>query len=105
MPEVDGTMPDRAVALVVTGGAAPQPYVGKGRAAYLLPSSQVRIRSGREDFEVGQQLAHAVFAVLNQSVLVPYAVVRPEESAPIYLGLDKADRHLWALNAGVGIVA
>lgn len=102
MPEADGGVPDPAVALVVTGGAGPQPYVGQGRAAYLAPGCQVRVRSAREDFEGGQQLAHAVFATLNQSALVPYAVVRAEESAPAYLGTDGADRHRWVLNLALG---
>ncbi|WP_223744874.1 minor capsid protein [Corallococcus sp. AS-1-12] len=105
MPEEDGDVPDQAVALVATGGAGPQPYVGQGRAAYLTPGCQLRVRSAREDFEGGQRLAHAVFAALNQSALVPYSVVRAEESAPAYLGTDGADRHRWALNLVVGLLS
>nr|WP_255654356.1 minor capsid protein [Corallococcus sp. EGB] len=106
MPEADGGVPNRAVALVVTGGAGPQPYVGQERAAYLSPGCQVRVRSAREDFEGGQQLAHAVFAALNQSALVPYAVVRAEEeSAPAYLGTDGADRHCWMINLLIGCLS
>ncbi|MCP3060972.1 minor capsid protein [Myxococcus sp. K38C18041901] len=98
MPEVDGGVPDRAVALVVTGGAGPLPYLGVGRAAYLSPGCQVRIRSAREDFQGGQALALAVFAVLNQTPDVLGVSVRAEESAPVYLGTDGADRHRWVLN-------
>ena len=98
MPEVDGDVPDRAVALVVTGGAGPLPYLGLGRAAYLSPGCQVRIRSAREDFQGGQSLALAVLEALHQTPHLPSAGVRAEESAPEYLGSDGADRHRWVLN-------
>ncbi|WP_267574055.1 phage tail terminator protein [Corallococcus sp. bb12-1] len=102
MPESDGAVPDRVVALVVTGGAGPQSYVGRRRMAYLVPECQVRTRSEREDFEGGQRLAQSVFAALNQSALMPYSVVRAEESAPAYLGTDDADRHRWVFKLVVG---
>ncbi|TQF16116.1 hypothetical protein FJV41_10015 [Myxococcus llanfairpwllgwyngyllgogerychwyrndrobwllllantysiliogogogochensis] len=102
MPEVDGGVPDKAMALVVTGGSGPLPYLGLGRAAYLSPGCQVRIRSAREDFEGGQSLAHAVFAALNQTPDVSSVTVRAEESAPVYLGTDGADRHQWILNLELG---
>ena len=105
MPEADRNVPDRAVALVVTGGAEPKSYIGKGRAAYLAPGCQVRIRSAREDFEGGQNLAHNVFVVLNLSVLAPYAMVRAEESAPAYMGTDAADRHRWVVSVTLGRVS
>ncbi|WP_233613932.1 MULTISPECIES: minor capsid protein [Corallococcus] len=105
MPEADSDVPDRALALVVTGGTGPQSYVGGGRAAYLAPECQVRIRSAREDFEGGQQLAQAVFATLHLSDLRPYALARAEESAPTYLGTDGADRHRWVLNLVVGLLS
>ncbi|AGC44578.1 hypothetical protein MYSTI_03266 [Myxococcus stipitatus DSM 14675] len=104
MPEVDGGVPDRAVALVVTGGAGPLPYLGLGREAYLSPGCQVRIRSEREDFQGGQSLALAVFSVLNQTPDLMGVAVRAEESAPVYLGTDGVDRHRWVLNFGVGYV-
>ncbi|MFP2958248.1 minor capsid protein [Myxococcus sp. 1LA] len=102
MPEADGDVPDMAVALVVTGGAGPLPYLGQGRAAYLSPGCQVRIRSVREDFQGGQQLAHSLFEVLHQTPLVPSVTVRAEESAPAYLGTDGTDRHRWAVNLRLG---
>ncbi|WP_420826642.1 minor capsid protein [Myxococcus eversor] len=102
MPEADGGVPDRAVALVVTGGAGPLPYLGLGRAAYLSPGCQVRIRSARETFREGQQLAFAVFEALHQSLGISNASVRAEESAPTYLGTDGADRHRWSLSLVVG---
>ncbi|MCP3163333.1 minor capsid protein [Myxococcus qinghaiensis] len=105
MPEVDGSVPDRAVALVVTGGAGPLPYLGLGRKAYLSPGCQVRIRSAREDFEGGQSLALAVFAALNQTPDMSSATVRAEESAPVYMGTDGADRHRWGINLMVGFIA
>ncbi|NTX51118.1 hypothetical protein [Myxococcus sp. CA039A] len=95
MPEADGGVPDRAVALVVSGGAGPLPYLGLGRATYLSPGCQLRIRSAREDFEGGQSLALAAFTVLHQSPHFPGISVRAEESAPVYLGTDGADRHRW----------
>lgn len=104
MPEADGDVPDRAVALVVTGGAGPLPYLGPGRAAYLSPGCQVRIRSAREDFQGGQLLARSLFEVLHQTPLMPSVFVRAEESAPAYLGTDGADRHRWVLNLGLGYV-
>ncbi|WXH32388.1 hypothetical protein WA016_06371 [Myxococcus stipitatus] len=102
MPEVDGGVPDRAVALVVTGGAGPLPYLGLGRAAYLSPGCQARIRSAREDFQGGQALALAIFSVLNQTPDLRGVAVHAEESAPVYLGTDGADRHRWVLNVGLG---
>ncbi|MBZ4336700.1 minor capsid protein [Corallococcus sp. AS-1-12] len=104
MPEADGDMPDRAVALMVTGGAGPQAYVGLRRAAYLTLAFQVRVRSAREDFEGGQQCALGVYSVLHCLSLVPYAIVRAEESAPIYLGIDGSDRPRWSLNFSIGCV-
>ncbi|WP_368667067.1 minor capsid protein [Myxococcus sp. AB056] len=98
MPDVDGRVPDRAVALVVTGGVAPVPYVGAGRSAYLSPGCQVRIRSAREDFQGGQLLAFALFAVLHQTSHISRVSARAEESAPVYLGMDGADRHRWVIN-------
>lgn len=86
------------MALVVTGGAGPLPYLGPGRVAYLSPGCQVRIRSAREDFQGGQQLAHSLFEVLHQTQLVPSVTVRAEESVPVYLGTDRMDRHRWMLN-------
>ncbi|WP_368670345.1 minor capsid protein [Myxococcus sp. AM011] len=104
MPEVEGGVPDRAVALVVTGGSRPLPYLGIGRATYLSPGCQVRIRSAREDFQGGQSLALAVFAFLNQSQHLPGLSVRAEESAPVCLGTDGADRYRWALNLSLGLM-
>ncbi|WP_216669635.1 minor capsid protein [Corallococcus exiguus] len=105
MPEVDSEVPDTAVALIVTGGAGPQPYIGPRRMVYLSLGCQVRIRSAREDFEDGQQLALAVFGVLNLAFLAPFAVVRTEESAPAYLGTDGADRHRWVVNLVLGMLS
>ncbi|WP_418766430.1 minor capsid protein [Myxococcus xanthus] len=98
MPAVDGDTPDRAVALVVTGGAGPVLYLGLGRSAYLSPGCQVRIRSAREDFQGGQQLALAIFESLYQTPNISSVAVRAEESAPLYLGADGADRHRWVVN-------
>ncbi|WP_338865553.1 minor capsid protein [Myxococcus stipitatus] len=102
MPEVDGGVPDRAVALVVTGGAGPLAYLGGGKTVYLSPGCQVRIRSPHEDFQGGQSLALAVFGALNQTPDMPSVAVHVEESAPVYLGTDGADRHRWVLNVGLG---
>ncbi|GHG91397.1 hypothetical protein GCM10012319_52200 [Comamonas sp. KCTC 72670] len=102
MPEAGGRVPDRAVALVVTGGVAPVRYLGAGRAAYLSPGCQVRVRSAREDFQGGQFLALAVFDVFLRSPRVPNVMVHVEESAPVYLGADGTDRHRWGLNLNVG---
>ncbi|NRD67608.1 hypothetical protein HRD49_38340 [Corallococcus exiguus] len=102
MPESDGIVPVRAVAVVMTGGAKPQPYMGKEGSVYLVPSWQVRIRSAREDFESGQQLAYDVFKALNLSILPPCAVVRVEESSPIYLGVNGGDLHSWCFSLSIG---
>lgn len=98
MPEVDGDIPDRAVALIVTGGTGPVPYLGSGRVVCFSPGCQVRIRSDREDYQGGQFLTLAVFAVLDQSPHVTGIGARSEESAPLYLGTDGADRHRWVVN-------
>ncbi|WP_420715060.1 minor capsid protein [Corallococcus sp. bb12-1] len=104
MPEVDARIPDRAVALVVTGGAEPQPYIGQRPSAYIMPGCQLRIRSGREDFESGQQLADAIFSALNQVTLEPHAMMRADESTPRYLGADGADRHQWLISIRIGFL-
>ncbi|WP_430393595.1 minor capsid protein [Corallococcus exiguus] len=101
MPEEEGDVPDRAVALVVSGGARPQPYLGLRRAAYFVTSCQVRVRSAREDFGGGQLLANAVFAVLEQACVTP-GVSRSEEGAPVYFGSDGSDRYIWSMNFTVG---
>ncbi|WP_404362877.1 hypothetical protein ACIHQR_23090 [Corallococcus coralloides] len=98
MPEADGDVSDWAVALIVTGGAEPQAYLGLRRAAYLAPHCQVRVRSAREDFEGGQRLTQAVFASLSQAVLSPYAVVRADDSMPTYVGPDGTGCHKWVMN-------
>ncbi|NOJ81186.1 hypothetical protein HNV28_23145 [Myxococcus xanthus] len=64
----------------------------------MSPGCQVRIRSAREDFQGGQQLAHSLFEVLHQTPYVPSVTVRAEESVPVYLGTDTTDRHRWILN-------
>ncbi|WP_368667763.1 MULTISPECIES: minor capsid protein [Corallococcus] len=102
MPEADGEVPDRAVALLATGGAGPQAYMGLRRAAYIAPGCQVRVRSAREDFEGGQRLAQAVFSALHLEALASCSVVRAEGSAPAYLGTDGADRHCWVFNVIIG---
>lgn len=98
MPEVDSEVPDTAVALIVTGGAGPQPYIGPRRMVYLSPSCQVRIRSAREDFDGGQRLAHAVFVALHRATLVRSVLVSAESSAPDYLGVDGAERYRWVFS-------
>ncbi|NOK20775.1 hypothetical protein [Corallococcus carmarthensis] len=98
MPDADGDVPARSVALVVTGGAEPQLYLGLGQAAYLVVHCQVRVRSGREDFQGGQQLALMVFMTLNQSCFRPQAFVQANESWSTYLGDDSSGRHRWMTN-------
>jgi hypothetical protein len=96
--------PDACVAVLQTGGGAPLPFVGQGRKALLSVACQVRVRSGREDFQGGQALAFAVWEALNQTTPSPYLSVVLRESTPFYGGPDNEDRHLWALNVALTYV-
>ncbi|NTX65940.1 hypothetical protein HUA74_35300 [Myxococcus sp. CA051A] len=102
MPEADDGVPDRAVALVVTGGAGPLLYLGINRATYLSAGCQVRIRSSRDDFQGGQALALEVLGLFQQTPNVVGTSLRTEEGAPVYLGADQACRYLWILNLRLG---
>ncbi|WP_371823545.1 minor capsid protein [Myxococcus sp. CA056] len=98
MPEADGGVPDRAVALMVTSGAEPLPYLGSGQAICLAPGCQIRIRSEPEDFQRGQALAFAISKLVRLTTAVTGVVIRSEESFPRYLGADEAGRYRWVVN-------
>lgn len=98
LPEDDDfSVPDVAVAILSTGGANVEPYLG-GRSAYMRATCQVLVRGPREDYETGQLLALGVHSALTLPELDPYVYVKVRESAPFRLPTDGSDRPLWSLN-------
>jgi hypothetical protein len=98
MPDVDEGAAPRAVSVLLTGGPPPTGFIGRARAALWTATCQVRVRSDREDFSGGQMLALSVLEALHQPKHASYLSVRVREGAPLYLGTDGADRHLWSMN-------
>lgn len=94
-PERDPHGPDKAVAILQTGGNRPQSFVGQKQKALLAPSCQVRVRGNREDPAGSHSLALACFAALNQIAPAPYISIRATESSPFFVGMDSADRPQW----------
>lgn len=99
LPEDDDeTVPDTAVAIIPTGGASPEPYLGGARRQYLRATCQVLVRGPREDYATGQALAVGVWEALSLATLSPYVALRVREAAPFPLSRDDEDRGLWSLN-------
>jgi hypothetical protein len=100
MPEDDdNTVPDKCVAVMMTGGAEPIVYLnGTVKRSVFRPQVTVRIRGNREDYSDGQALAFDIFNIVHLAVASPYIQILANESAPFYGGTDGSDRHLWSLN-------
>lgn len=86
-----------AVAIIDTGGHPPENYLG-GKSALLTATVQVRIRSEIEDYSGGLTLAQNVWEAVHLQSIAGYVLVECEESAPNYIGPDKAGRHLFTFN-------
>lgn len=89
---------DKCVAVILTGGGSPEPFIGQGKKALLSPRCQVVIRGNPNQFADGQTLAFGVWEALNQNTLTGYVSTIVRESAPFWGGLDQSDHPLWSLN-------
>lgn len=105
-PILDGpAIPDLAVFVRLTGGAAPEPYVAGRELVRLLPELQVITRSAREDQSGARALAGQAFGALLLSPLPGCDVVLSREAAPIYGGPDAEQRPQYFFRLTVGHVA
>lgn len=86
-----------AVFVLNTGGPGPETYIGGRRTARFRPTVQVLVRFGSGDLELGEAVARAVFAWLQQQVMTGYLSLYVRDSAPAYLG-EFDQRHRWSLN-------
>lgn len=97
MRSIDRT-PAPAVFCLGTGGPSPEPYLGGHRSALYRPMVQVMVRGPSGDNQAGEQLAREVLAWLNLQVVSGYLSWFARDSAPAYLGVDKAQHGQWSVN-------
>lgn len=91
-------VPDKAVFILATGGAPPQPFIDGSGQDYCRSAVQIRIRSTTEDFPGGQTLARNVRDFLHKRVVSGYVDIRAREAEPNYLGPDEQGHHEWSVN-------
>ena len=104
-PKIDETtgediIPEELITVLVNGGAAPTPCRGTQTFEYQDPV-QVRIRSRKLDFKGGQELAFLVRDALKSfpgSTWTGVAGCLPQQTNPVYLGPDNAEREEWSIN-------
>lgn len=97
----EGGVPQLAVFVLQSGGAAPVPYLGAGESWHET-SVQVVVRSAAHDFATGEALARALLSRAHLAEVAGFTFLRVVESDPNYLGTDDGGVHRWSLNVRVG---
>ena len=104
-PVQDGSgVTDEAVFCLATGGLAPQSFFGQDPQQLKSKSVQVRIRSSKNQYNFGRQIAQDVWDTLKNAQPAGWMIIRMINSDTIYLGQDLEGRHEWSLNLLANIV-
>jgi hypothetical protein len=90
--------PAKAVFVVLAGGPPPQAFLGS--TTVLRESSvQIIVRSSREDYDDGLDLAQEVQDAVHYAPIAGYKDVRVNDAQPVYLDQDEAGFHEWSMTA------
>lgn len=101
-PDAKSKVDSEAVFAMESGGLDVEDCIDGGTGPALLRKNvQVRIRSCSGEYLRGKRLADDVLRVLHKATKTDIIAMTARDSAPIYLGLDNADRHEWAVNIEV----
>lgn len=97
---VSDFIPARSVFCLVTGG--PEPSDCHDDDKYIsFPQVQVRVRSDRQDYDNGVELARAITEILHNSApteITNFIDARTVDSEPNYLGEDEDGHPEWSIN-------
>ena len=91
-------VPTSSVFCLLDGGGVNAPYLN-GRSDLRTYAVAITIRSEPDAFGAGQDLAHAILAVLHRAELAGFFSTLVEQSAPGYMGEDDEGAHVWLLTA------
>lgn len=94
-------LPNLAVRVLNSGGAAPEAYIsGTTAAATFHASVQCIINAppGADGYNLGEALARGVLGYLQQRTPSGYVSLLAQASHPLYAGPDEDGRHLFTLN-------
>ena len=94
-------VPEAAVFVRASGGAAPEPYfVGPSGAktSWWRPSVQVVVRGNKDAEDTARQLASTIRTTLHRTTLTGYMSCLVRESAPVEVGNDDDGHPLFTLN-------
>lgn len=89
-------IPDTAIFCLVTGGQAPEPYIGIGED---LGRVAVTVRIRDKDFARGRATAQSAMDACQRGQPAGWVTVLCLQSEPGYIGKDDAEHHLWTFTA------
>ena len=102
---VDGMIPVNCVFCLQTAGQRVQPYKPTSSLTYREGERNFRvdilIRSNKQEFGRGEDLAIRVSNALDMSPPPGYVEARTINTAPNYLRKDDLDCHLWTVSVDV----
>jgi hypothetical protein len=97
--DLPGTIPDKAVFCLATGGPAPEAFVSAATGnEERYHAVQVRVRGNPRDFASAVTLARGVRDTLHRTVPSGYLECAVRETEPNYLGQDEQGRDDFSIN-------
>lgn len=91
-------IPKVAAFVLAYGGNPTLPFLDGSAEEWCVSTVQVTLRSSKDDFAGGLDLARAVRNRVHRHPPAGYAEVRVVTPEPLYLGQDESGAHLHALN-------
>ena len=95
---VEGTIPALAVFCFEFGGEEPQEYNG-GAGRTRKPQVIIRVRGNRKQVATGKTQADLIMRAVHTATISGYYNALIIESAPMYIGEDKAGHPEWSMTA------
>jgi hypothetical protein len=104
-PSVDrGGVTEPSVWVLERGGERDVPFIdGGGGGAEMRPGLTIWVRGPERDYDTGKNLADDVWRAVDKKPPTAdgFYEARCEQSAPIYLGFDDAQKPLWSINVAL----
>jgi hypothetical protein len=92
-------VPHKAAFFNSTGGITSVPFLdGGSKTEEERLTVQIWIRSKPGDYDDGKAFAQAIFNAVDMTPPTGYFECRAMNSAPMYVGLDQTDHHVWSVN-------
>jgi hypothetical protein len=98
MSPPDSFVPVKAVFVVVTGGIQPVGFLGE-TVSWKQIDLSVFVRSDKDDFASGRDLARTIWPVVQYASLTGYFDVRARDPDVNYLRYDSEGRHVFQIAA------